>query len=340
MKRFELSGVYKITNKVNDKFYIGSGYSIFSRWFNHTCDLKNGTHTNYKLQRAFDKYGFSNFIFEVIELHPPEGLNESEQKYLDILCKAQEYIKGESNFFNQNTYNIKPLVWGTTGLPHKLESTIKSNRTRGFDRILKVDLNGAIISEYELLIQAANDNAINRSTVSKSIKDKKCPRFKDFGFIFEKEYTTEFRPSKIVVHNKGQKGVQTYESNWKEVFCYDIYGRFFKRFASSTATAEYFKIDTSGICRMMDKPKKKVLHRDGVHLYNLYSAEQEFNNTILEKLKQLENDGNIEVYTLFHEYLGSFNKESISKVLNSHLHSVSQAVTQCKLLKGFYFIRD
>lgn len=336
-KRFELSGVYKITNKVNNKFYIGSGYSVYSRWFNHTCDLKNGTHTNYKLQRAFDKYGFCAFSFEILELHPPEGLNTIEQYYLDTLCKAQDYINGDSNFFNQNTYNIKPLVWGTTGLPHKLESNIKSNRTRGFDRILKVDLNGAIISEYELLIQAAEDNKINRSTVSKSIKNKKCPRFKDFGFIYEKQYNNTFRPSKIIVHNKGQKGVQTYESNWKEVFCYDVYGRFFKRFSSLTSTAQYFKTNTASICRMVDQPKKKILHRDGVHLYNMYSKEQTLIPTIINNFKSKNSNGDIDVYTLFHEYLGSHSKETIAEIIKCGIVSVNQTLVKNKILKGFYF---
>ncbi len=339
-KKLELSGVYIITNKVNGKFYVGSGVSIFSRWLNHASDLKNGNHVNYKLQRAYDKYGFVNFKFEILELHEPDGLNKCEQHYLDTLCKAQEYIRGEDSFFNQKTYNIKPLVWGTTGLPNKLESNIRSSRTRGFDRILKVHKNGGIIEMYELKSLASEDNKINPCTIGRSIRNKKCPKYKDYYFVYEKDYDESFRPEPIVPHNKGQKGIVTRPENYTEVYCYDIYGRFYKKFESNTATAKYFNVDTSSTCRMIDKPKKKVLHRHGIHLYNLYSIPQEFSNTSLESFKILEDSGDIEVYTLFHEYLGSFSKEIISEVLGCHLHSVSQSIIQNKILKGFYFIRD
>lgn len=340
-KKFELSGVYRITNKNNGKFYIGSSRSIFSRWFNHTCDLKNNNHTNYKLQRAFNKYGMKSFTFEVVELHEPEGLNKREQYYLDTLCRAQEYIKGTSSFFNQGTYNIKPLVEGLVGLPKRYESIIKANRSRGIGRIFKVSaINGSLIKVYELSIEAAEDNTITRHVVSRSISKKACPKNKDYYFCYENEYDPTFNPSTFKVHNKGVKNIVTIETNWKEVFCYDIYGRFYKKFASNMAVANYFKVDTSCTSRMVDKPKKKVLHRVGIHLYNLYSEEVLVDTPILNLFSIYEDDGNIEVYTLLHEYLGSYCYNTISKILDCHNNSVSQAVTQEKILKGFYFIRD
>ena len=339
-KVFELSGVYIITNKINGKFYVGSGRSIFSRWFNHTCYLTKSTHVNYKLQRAVNKYGLENFKFEVLELHPPQGLNEREQYYLDTLCKAQEYIKGTDSFFNQQTYNIKPLVEGTTGLPQQIEKIVKGVRTRGFDKILKVSRTGGIIKEYELQSLAADDNNISRVTVSNSIKHKRCPKDKDYYFVYEKDYDENFIPKIVEVHNKGVKGVVNLPSNYKEVYCYDVYGRFYKKFESNKSVAEYFDTFTSTTCRMIDNPKKKILHRHGIHLYNLYSFKQHFETKILDRIKSFEQDGDIEVYTLFHEFVGSFSKETIANFLECHLHSVSQSVTQNKILKGFYFIRE
>ena len=339
-RKFELSGVYIITNKVNGKFYVGSGKSIFNRWYNHTCYLKNGTHINYKLQRAFNKYGLESFKFEILELHPVEGLDDCEQKYLDSLCKAQEYILGESPFFNQNTYNIKPLVSSTRGLEGKLESTIKGVRTRGFDKILKVGLDGGVIAEYDMQCDASEDNNINRNTVSKSIKHKRCPKDKDYYFVYKGDYDKDFKPKKYTIHNKGQKGVVKVPSLYKEVFCYDIYGRFFMKFESNTSVADYFSVDTSSTSRMLDKPKKKVLHRHGIHLYNIFSTEQNFEDSILDRFKSYSYDGDIDVYNLFHEYMGSFSKETIATILNCHVHSVSQSVLQHKILKGFYFNKD
>jgi hypothetical protein len=338
-KNFELSGVYIITNKADGKFYVGSGKSIFSRWFNHTCALKNENHVNYKLQEAVKEYGLENFKFEILELHPPHLLNQREQFYLDTLCKAQEYIKGESNYFIHCTYNIKPLVWGTPGLPNKDESIVKGIRTRGFGVVLKVHKNGGVMNSYQLQCDAADDNFLNRTTVSNSIKNKRCPKDKDFYFVYEDEYDETYIPKICTPYNKGQKGVVTHPENYKEVYAYDIYGRFFKKFESNTSVANYFNVDTSSTCRMLDRPKKKVLHREGIHLYNLFSESQVVETLVLDAFNSVENSGNIKVFTLFHEYLGTFTNETIAQVLGCHLHSVSQAITQQKILKGFYFMK-
>lgn len=79
------SGIYKITNKVNGKFYIGSSKNIKERWKHHRSDLKSGTHSNPHLQNSYNKYGKKNFKFEIIEtIDPiPELLLEREQVLLD-----------------------------------------------------------------------------------------------------------------------------------------------------------------------------------------------------------------------------------------------------------------
>ncbi len=339
LKNFKLSGVYKITNKINGKFYIGSSNSVFGRWLNHASWITNDTHSNYKLTATVKKHGLENFSFEILELHSTIGLNKREQYYLDTLCKAQDYIDGKSNFFITNTYNIKPRVEGLVGLDMPEETIIRALRTRGYERIYKVSNTGAVIDIYEMQSQAAEDNNISRTTVSKSIKNKKCPKHKDFYFTYESEYDADFIAETYQVHNKGVTGA-TYPGNYKEVYCYDIYGRFFKKFESNTATAKYFNTDTSSTCRMVDNPKKKVIHRYGIHLYNLYSEKQVFEYGVLDRFKESVGDGDIKVYNLFHEYLGEFSKGVIAEILNCHLQSISQAVTQSKILKGFYFTRD
>jgi group I intron endonuclease len=79
------SGIYKITNKVNGKFYIGSSKNIKERWKQHRSDLKSGSHSNPHLQNSYNKYGKKNFKFEIIEtIDPiPELLLEREQVLLD-----------------------------------------------------------------------------------------------------------------------------------------------------------------------------------------------------------------------------------------------------------------
>jgi len=74
-------GIYKITNKINGKVYIGQSWDIEKRWANE----KSGR-TNNHLLKSFKKYGFENFHFEVLE----NLCENTPQEYLDI--KEDFYI--------------------------------------------------------------------------------------------------------------------------------------------------------------------------------------------------------------------------------------------------------
>lgn len=73
-------GIYKITNKINGKAYIGQSINIEKRWKNHKIDYlnKNSHSYDYPLYRAFRKYGINNFTFEIIEECKEKKLNEKE----------------------------------------------------------------------------------------------------------------------------------------------------------------------------------------------------------------------------------------------------------------------
>lgn len=59
--------VYKITNKVNEKKYIGITSDIKRRFYQHVWMLRNNRHHSIKLQRAYNKYGEDSFSFDIIE---------------------------------------------------------------------------------------------------------------------------------------------------------------------------------------------------------------------------------------------------------------------------------
>ena len=62
------AGIYKITNVINGKYYLGSSKNISSRYRSHLYTLKNNKSTCRILQNAVIKYGLINFVFEVIEI--------------------------------------------------------------------------------------------------------------------------------------------------------------------------------------------------------------------------------------------------------------------------------
>lgn len=102
-------GIYRIKNLVNNKCYYGSSKKIEKRLIRHRRELNNNIHINCVLQRAWNKYGEQNFIFEIVELCTIELLLEIEQKYLDTRPEYNIGIKssGGDNFTrNPNKYRI------------------------------------------------------------------------------------------------------------------------------------------------------------------------------------------------------------------------------------------
>lgn len=81
----EKSGIYRITNIVNNKKYIGSAaVTIRKRLNHHIAMLDVNKHKNEYLQNSWNKYGRDNFIFEIVEIvEDKELLLEREQFYLD-----------------------------------------------------------------------------------------------------------------------------------------------------------------------------------------------------------------------------------------------------------------
>jgi group I intron endonuclease len=77
-------GIYKITNTINGKFYIGQSVRLNGRKYNHFYSLRNGDHHSKHLQNAFNKYGEEVFIFNILLYCEPEELTYYEQKLVDL----------------------------------------------------------------------------------------------------------------------------------------------------------------------------------------------------------------------------------------------------------------
>lgn len=79
------SGIYEIVNTVNGKRYIGSAKNFANRWSGHLRRLRRNDHHSAKLQRAWNKYGESQFKFLPILTCAPtkEMLYFYEQQLLD-----------------------------------------------------------------------------------------------------------------------------------------------------------------------------------------------------------------------------------------------------------------
>lgn len=114
--------IYKITNTVNNKIYIGQTVrNPLLRKEEHFNNLRKGIHHNSHLQHSFEKYG-EVFEFEVIEECSDENLNEREIALIEEFksyYKGYNETKGGDGFVGAgkhrvvkvgNTYGIKTVT--------------------------------------------------------------------------------------------------------------------------------------------------------------------------------------------------------------------------------------
>jgi group I intron endonuclease len=92
-------GVYKISNLVSDRYYIGYSKNINKRFYVHRCKLKNSCHDNIFLQRAYNLDGEDKFIYEIIHrCNTEKEAKEIELQYLtDLSIRDKLYNLNYNN---------------------------------------------------------------------------------------------------------------------------------------------------------------------------------------------------------------------------------------------------
>lgn len=110
LKNRNKAGIYKITNKINDKVYVGSTIN-FRRRLNDHFKCKTSS-----INKAIIKYGYLNFSCEILvdlkvtNIEDYNLLLKMEQEQLD-LYGAQEYINNINEDFKFKTYNVCPSAF-------------------------------------------------------------------------------------------------------------------------------------------------------------------------------------------------------------------------------------
>lgn len=129
--------IYKITNRVNGKVYIGqTRFTVEHRFKQHYKNF-NIEHRRQPLYYAFAKYGAENFAVETVEECPVEKLNEREIywiAYYDSFRKGYNATLGGSGtakyFWTDNQYEeIKSLYLSGFSIKDLCERYNASNYT-------------------------------------------------------------------------------------------------------------------------------------------------------------------------------------------------------------------
>jgi len=114
------SGVYMITCANTGKKYIGSSVNVGKRLNDHVKQLREGTHCNSYLQRAWNKYGEDSFKLSVVLCCDKKNLLFYEQRAIDVF-QAHKSCKG---------YNICPNARSRYGAKFTEESKQRLSASR------------------------------------------------------------------------------------------------------------------------------------------------------------------------------------------------------------------
>ena len=149
------SGIYKITNIITNKIYIGSAVNFYKRFYLHLNMLNNNKHHSKYLQKSWIKYGKENFKFEILATCPKEYLIKLEQWFIDNL---------------KPEYNTCKIAGSLLGFKKSEESKLKQSiaikgKKQSLEHILNrsISLKGRKCSELAKQINGDRYRGVKRS---------------------------------------------------------------------------------------------------------------------------------------------------------------------------------
>lgn len=104
-------GIYKITNKLNNKCYIGQSVDIKIRWLQHIYEGKRNNPQG-KLYHAIFNEGIENFSFEVLEECPLDEkiLNEKERYWIEFYNSFEEGYNSTKGGQGEDSWTYDPIL--------------------------------------------------------------------------------------------------------------------------------------------------------------------------------------------------------------------------------------
>jgi predicted GIY-YIG superfamily endonuclease len=188
--------IYKITNKLNGKVYIGqTTQPLKRRWRNH-CETKKGA-----MDSAIAKYGKENFDIEIIDIAETlEELNEKEKywikEYDSLAPKGYNLTYGGNN--GKRHPDVGKRISESLKGHMSGENSVRSKKTYQFN------IEGELINVYASAGEAAKANGLTRSWVAACCKGKH-KYTGQFTWNYEpKPHNKEFNRSYVYIRYNGE----------------------------------------------------------------------------------------------------------------------------------------
>lgn len=282
--------IYKITNLINKKIYIGlSTYDGHERWDKHRYNATKKS--NHHLDRAIFKYGKNNFKYQVIEKVPfQKGIKFLESREIHFIHKHKSYLPdiGYNKSLGGNV-NVGKVV---TDIQRKRVKKSQKNL-----KVISYDLDGFYLKTYDSLFDAAEDNDVSISAIHHVLNKKNRSSSK-------KQWRT-------FLNNKFKKKIEKFNKiNTRQmipIYQWSKEGEFIKKHLAKDRAVKDTGVHLSSINRVLqglhpfaggfhwtlspklaNKPKKKITSgptEKRKKFINVYNQKGKY----LETIKGLEN---------------------------------------------------
>jgi group I intron endonuclease len=180
--------IYKITNKLNGKVYIGQTIQSFKRRIrSHKSHLQSQKHHNELLQKAYNKYGWDAFEADVIEVCDVDDIDARERFWIDRYNATDHdfgynFETGGNKLKKHSPSTIRKFILSSRGENNKIQAndveTIKRRLIAG-DSLTGIAKDFAVsksciyrikkLQNWEYIAPELNDLLINTDT-SRKIK--------------------------------------------------------------------------------------------------------------------------------------------------------------------------
>jgi group I intron endonuclease len=242
MKYLRLPGIYKITNLVNGKGYVGKSQDIFTRWVNHyryakrLHDGKKPTRGTGAIYLAMNKYGIENFKFEMLFIFPLNiEITDS------MLNTFEVFFIADQNTYAHDGHGYN-LTKGGDGISGHIHSVATKNRIGKAHR-------GVAKSEVSKI---KNRLAHLGKVTSEETKAKlrEANKGKNNG-MFGKIHSEESKDKNRLSHLGKEKPIDFYRKHSRPVL--------------SLATGELFKTENH-LANLLSKTRSYIHHKIGKNI--------------------------------------------------------------------------
>jgi group I intron endonuclease len=276
--------IYKATNKINGKSYIGQTVSFRQRVWQH---LRCRPEEDCLFHRAIEQFGRDNFTWDIIDSCENQkeatllekhyiklydtyrnGYNENKggvgghnARAVVCLTKNGDFYKRydsaadtkKDGFWDSNVLECcKGLLYTCNGFQFMFEDDYKRNGAKTYEKpgsanmrsVIQCDENGNFIQKFKSLNDASKSTGANRTTIS-GVLSHKYKYANGFIFVYEEDFPIK----DLSIYEKRKKGKRVAQIDIKT-------GKVIKVYDRMADAGRELGVNYKGIHKVVDMPDR------------------------------------------------------------------------------------